>query len=99
MALMTVFRDEYRLLPVGILTGLAADGMVGRLRPGRDRPGALRITALAIPLICYGLYFAILAASEGIGWSVHLWLGSWLLAGVAGLLVSVLVVPPSIDGA
>jgi hypothetical protein len=99
MAMMTVFRDEYRLLPVGILTGLAADGLIRQLRPGRDHRRELRAFAFAIPLICYGLYFAILALSEGLGWSIHLWLGSWLLAGVSGLLVSILVVPPPIDAA
>jgi hypothetical protein len=95
MALMTVFRDEYRLLPIGILTGLAADGLIRQLRPGRDRRRELRAFAFAVPLVCYGLYFATLALSEGIGWSVHLWMGSWLLAGMSGLLVSLLVVPPA----
>ena len=47
----------------------------------------------------YGLYFAILALSEGLGWSIHLWMGSWLLAGVSGLLISILVVPPPGDEA
>jgi len=30
---------------------------------------------------------------HGIGWSVHLWVGSTVMAGMVGLLLSYLVVP------
>ena len=36
-----------------------------------------------------------LQLTGGIGWSIHLWLGSIVVAGIVGLLLSFLVVPPS----
>jgi hypothetical protein len=31
---------------------------------------------------------------DGTTWSIHLWLGSCILAGIVGLLLSYLLVPP-----
>jgi hypothetical protein len=39
-------------------------------------------------------YFVVMMLTQGIGWSVHLWTGSIVLAGVTGLLLSYLIIPP-----
>jgi branched-subunit amino acid transport protein len=58
---------------------------------------ALRIFAFAVPAILYGLYFAGMIVNDGgIGWSVHLWAGSAVMAGLVGVLLSYLVVPPQL---
>jgi hypothetical protein len=40
------------------------------------------------------VYFLALRLTEGIWWSVHVWAGAIVLAGLVGWLVSYLVVPP-----
>lgn len=44
------------------------------------------------------IYFAVLFLLKGeIAWSVHLWTGSIIMAGIVGLLLSYLLVPPQLS--
>ncbi len=43
--------------------------------------------------MCY-CYFVDLMLTTGIVWTIHLWLGSCIVAGVVGLVLSYLLVPP-----
>jgi hypothetical protein len=99
MSMMMVFRDEYRMLPVALLTGLLADLLIARLKPSETRLAQLRLFAFAVPAIWAGLYFLALAITEGIGWSPHLWIGTWIMAGIAGVMLSFPVVPPAVEAA
>lgn len=98
-ALLVVIADRqlalapWRLIVVGGLAGLAADGVRWWLRPAATRPASVRVFAFLAPAILYGLYFAALALAGPIWWSVHMWAGAVVLAGLAGWLVSYLVVP------
>jgi len=47
-----------------------------------------------VPVLLYAAYFAALLATDGTYWSVHLWAGTILLAGVTGWLLSLLATPP-----
>lgn len=93
-ALMTVFSDSYMLIPMGFVAGLLADVLLWRLQPSIERVGELRIFAFAVPTLFYLLYFATLGLTYGITWSIHLWLGSSIMAGVVGVLLSYLLVAP-----
>lgn len=77
-----------------LATGLLLDLLNKGLRPNAERAVALRIFAFAAPVIIYGMYFLGLALIKGIAWSVHLWVGSIFMAGVVGLLLSYVLVPP-----
>ncbi|MEW5985262.1 MAG: hypothetical protein AB1791_01355 [Chloroflexota bacterium] len=95
-ALLSVsVHEDYQLLPVAILGGLAADVLRWRLQPSATRPGAFRLFALAVPAIFYALYFVTLALTGGVWWTVHLWAGAIVLAGLAGWLLSYGIVPPA----
>jgi len=74
--------------------GLLIDLLYACLGPAATRPTAWRLFAFAAPAILYLLYFVALMLTEGIAWSVHLWVGSIVLAGVAGWLLSYLLLPP-----
>src|SRR5229473_4995669 len=52
------------------------------------------VFAFTLPATFYLCYFLALMVTEGIAWSVHLWVGSIVLAGIAGWLLSYLLVPP-----
>jgi hypothetical protein len=85
--------------PLAYVAAMAAAGLVTdvlrqQLHPSPQRPGALRLFALAVPIIVYTFYFLTVQLTVGVGWSIHLWLGVTILAGVTGWLLSYLLVPP-----
>ena len=79
------------------LIGLLVDVLNVTLRPSIDRVLALRVFAFMAPFVNNVVYFAVLFALKGtIAWSVHLWTGAIVMAGIVGLLLSYLLVPPQI---
>lgn len=93
-ALVSVMHDRYLMIVVGAVAGLLADLLYHWLRPTLDRPRAVRLFAFGTPAILYALYFLALFLTSGIWWSIHLWAGAIFLAGVVGLLLSYLLMPP-----
>jgi hypothetical protein len=89
-------RGPYPLAPVlaFVIAGVLGDLLRAMLRPGAARPVAWRWFAFAVPVVLHLLYFASLALTAGLWWTVHLWLGTVLFTGVAGWLLSYLVLPP-----
>ena len=92
--LLSVIQDQYRLIPGAILAGVLGDIVLWRLKPRIAERRSIRLFGAAIPVIVYASYFLSLQVTTGIGWSIHLWLGTIVVAGVIGLLMSYLVVPP-----
>jgi len=90
------FSGDYPLaLVVGAgVAGLLGDTLYARLHPSAAAPSAWRLFAFALPATFYLCYFLALMLTEGIAWSVHLWVGSIVLAGIAGWLLSYLRLPP-----
>lgn len=87
-AYLTVMtRDPEFLLPVAA-AGLVADALVWYRRPTPNRPLAVRGFAVVVPVVLVGVFWGVIAATRAIPWSVHLWVGSIPLAGLAALLVS-----------
>ncbi len=72
--------------------GLLADILAAWLRPystaGRPRFYAF---AFSVPVMVFGLYFAALALTAGIAWTLHLWLGAIVSSGFIGLLAALVV--------
>jgi hypothetical protein len=95
IALMSVFQDQYLFIPAVLVSGGLADVLLWWLKPSTTRPDSLRLFAFAVPILFSLNYFvAILAYRGGIAWSIHLWLGTTVMAGVVGLALSYLFVPP-----
>ncbi len=89
--LLAFLNDQLVLIPAAALAGLSADLLVGRLRLfDTDSTVRVSVFAFAMPAVLYAAYFAALALTDGIGWSVHLWAGSIALAGISGWLLSYL---------
>ena len=93
--LLSFLQDQYRLIPGAILAGVLGDIVLWRLKPRIEQPGSIRLFSGAVPVIAYACYFLSLQLTTGIGWSIHLWLGTIVVAGLIGLLMSYLVVPPA----
>ncbi len=94
-AASSVHHDQYRLIAVAAVAGAIADLLNTLLKPSLERQGALRLFAFAVPAILYALYFLVLKLTVGIWWSIHLWIGAIVLAGIVGLLLSYLLAPPA----
>jgi len=92
--LLSFLQDQYRLIPGAILAGVLGDIVLWRLKPRIEQPGSIRLFTGAVPVIAYACYFLSLQLTTGIGWSIHLWLGTIVVAGIIGLLMSYLVLPP-----
>jgi hypothetical protein len=92
--LMSVFHDRYEFVLIALAAGLVADILSWRLKPSGTRQRQFYSFALAVPVIFYSLYFLLLQLTQGIDWTIHLWLGSIFLAGLSGLFVSFLLAPP-----
>jgi hypothetical protein len=78
--------------------GCAADLLRVWLRPSVLRPAAFRAWAFALPTLLQLGYFGALHVSTGIAWSVHLWAGAVVFAGIVGCLLSYLALPPRSQG-
>jgi hypothetical protein len=92
--LMGCMRDQQGLIPVAVLAGLAADGLLRWLKPCVSRVRALRLFAAGVPLLWSSGYFLALHLTHGVWRTVHVWAGAIVVARLVGWLVSYLVVPP-----
>ncbi|HEY7123220.1 MAG TPA: hypothetical protein VH540_04670 [Ktedonobacterales bacterium] len=90
---LSVLGNQYQLIPGAVLAGMIADGLLWVLQPTTDRAG-LRAFAFAVPAILYLAVFLTAMLTGPVYWSIHLWLGSVVMAGVVGLSLSYLLVPP-----
>jgi hypothetical protein len=64
------------------------------LKPSISRSADLRLFAFIMPVVLYLLYFLTLKLTTGVNWTIHLWLGTTFVAGIASFLLTFLLVPP-----
>ena len=102
-ALMVAFAPHSVLvsIPTALLGGLAADLLYRFLQPSVDQPFSVRLFAFLVPLAFYSLYLVDLAIvgpiifQLGIVWSAPFWAGTPVIAGIAGFLLSFVMLPPA----
>jgi hypothetical protein len=94
--LVAIIRDRQALIPIAWLAGVVADALLRLVGPSPTRPSGLRLFAFLMPATYYAIYLIALAFSRGIWWSIHVSTGTVALAGVVGLLLSFLAVPPTL---
>jgi dipeptidyl aminopeptidase/acylaminoacyl peptidase len=90
--LVSFLNDRFALIPAALAAGIIADVLVWRSEEAAS-VRSYRLFAFAVPAVLYAAYFAALSVAEGIAWSVPLWSGSIVLAGVTGWLLSYLAQP------
>ncbi len=96
IAFLSFMQDHYLLILPAALAGFIADLLIWKLKPSVKQPQAFRLFAFAVPTILYLLYFLTLALTTGVNWTIHLWLGSTVVAGLTGLFLSYLLIPPQL---
>ena len=78
------------------VAGLVGDLLYRRMRPGPDRPWAMRAWAAVVPAFMWLAYFAFLAAFRSVGWSVELWSGVTVMSAMVGFGLALFMVPPPV---
>ena len=96
MFMLSFMQDHYLFIAVSAVTGVLTDVLLWWFKPSVQQPQALRLFAFIVPSLWYLLYFLTLISTTGITWTVHLWLCSTVVAGIAGWLLSYLLVPPAL---
>jgi hypothetical protein len=86
---MAIVSRHPELVWVPLLTGVAADTLLLRVRPMDSSATSLRVFAAGVPALWAVLYWIAIALEEGgSAWSPQLWAGVVLAAALAGFLVS-----------
>src|SRR4029077_17550570 len=94
--LLAALEQNFDLIPVAIVGGLTADLVLLWLKPGPERVLALRVAAFLGPVGVTSLYLLFIELTRGVGWPITLWLGSIVVSGEIGFLLSSLPVHPPI---
>lgn len=85
--------DRWQLVLPAAAGGALADVCVRRWRPAPGRPGPARVIGLAVPVVTWTGYLAVMDVLVGVRWGPELSSGSVILAAMTGLGLSVLVFP------
>jgi hypothetical protein len=85
--------DYQQELIAPVMAGLAVDLLVRSLRPGADRPAALRILAFTVPFVMWIVHFGLFSVFVEINWPVAVWSGLIFFAGLTGVGLSLLAFP------
>lgn len=100
--LMVAFAPRAALIsiPTTLLAGLAVDLLYRWLQPSPKQPASVRLFVFLGPALFYLCYFADLALvgpvlfHSDITWTVPFWAGTPVIAGLAGFLLSYVMIPP-----
>lgn len=87
-------------LMIGLAGGMAVgaalvDYVAWRAHPRRN-PQTIRWLALAMPLLVFGGYYAVLLPTVGTLWTVHMWTATVAIPAVGVWLLTFLILPPEI---
>jgi hypothetical protein len=74
--MMSFPEDTFSTIIAFTLAGLIGDTLYTLLRPA-ERRSRFYLFAFTVPVIAYSFYFATVAITQGIGWTIHLWRGRW----------------------
>jgi len=94
LTMACVILGHYFLIPVAVLGGLAADAYYILFKPSTTQLGRLRLFVFFVPVCLFLFYFLDLRLFKDVWWPITIWLGSIFMAGIAGLLLSYVFVPP-----
>lgn len=86
-----------RVIPA-LLAGAVADVLVYTLEPRPERVWQWRMFAFIVPVVIWGAHFAGLALSGGIGLNREFWAGITVMAGLCGVVLSVVAAPDAARG-
>ncbi|GCE24878.1 hypothetical protein KDA_03620 [Dictyobacter alpinus] len=99
--MMAVLGDSVLSVVIASLAGLLTDVAYAWLRPDPSKQLTnYRLFAMCVPMLLFLVYFLVLqfATPTGVIWTIHLSVGSIVVSGLLGLLLTYLIKPPVIQG-
>lgn len=91
--LVTAVSPTFEFLPAIVATGAITDGLYYLTRNRLSPVRTARLLGTSLPIILFTCYFGTVAAVSDLVWSVHIWSGGIISAGLVGLLVSYVAIP------
>lgn len=91
--LVTAITPTFEFLPAILAAGVVVDGLYYGVRDRWSLARTVRLLGGALPVFLFTFYFTTVALAYGLVWSVHIWTGAIISAGLVGLLVSYVVIP------
>ena len=82
--------DRFGTVLAAVAGGVAADLLVRALWDAAVAT-RMRVVGFVVPLVTWLAYFAVLALTSGVAWSVEFWAGITVMASLAGLGLAVLM--------
>lgn len=83
--------EEWRMLLAGLVSALVLELIYHWLRPQPRATARFRLFAFLVPFVYLLVPNIAVLLTEGMGWTVHLWTGTAVMAGLGGVLMSFLV--------
>lgn len=94
--LMAVLGDHYTLIIPAFVAGIIADLLCAYLKPSVRFNARFYTFAFVVPVVYNMLFFLTVQLTWGMDWTIHLWLGAVVIAGIIGLLVALLFAQPGL---
>lgn len=88
-----VITGHAHLVVPAVVAGLVGDGIRRLGRPTPENTRMLRAFGALVPVAFAVSYFTVVGITWHIAWTVHIWAGAIVLAGMGGLLLTYVVVP------
>ena len=92
--LISFMQDTFVLVIPMLVGGPLADVLLRYLRPSAERSNQYYLFAFLTPVLIYAAYFITVQLTMGITWTVHAAGGAVFLAGIVGLFIAFLTLPP-----
>lgn len=93
-AAMGLLVDGLTFLPVLLVAGIATDGVYLWHRTTGTESQTFRLFAFVVPVVIYSLYFITISLTSNLVWPTPVWVGTVVLTGVTGFIVSYVICPP-----
>lgn len=96
--LMALFHYQEMVTYPQVLIPIVGSGFIVELayawlKPSVEREREMRVFSFVVPWALYAVFFAVLIPTTGVWWSIHMWAGVPLMAGIVGLLMSLVAAP------
>ena len=90
---LSFMQAHFIMIPISFVAGLLIDVGYYFLKPSTQRPMEFRIYAAIAAATLYAVYMVAIELTMSVVWSVHMTIGSVVVVGIAGWLLSYLVLP------
>lgn len=90
---LSFMQDHYIVIPISLVAGILVDIAYYFLRPSIQRPTQFRLFAIVAAATLYAVYMLALVLTMTVVWTVHMTIGSVIVVGITGWMLSYLVLP------